>query len=112
MEISLQGYNNKYVTMRVKSGANVGDSMDIVENNTSATAADQKAPIGKLVSQNGEYGLIQTTGAMEFKYSDKPELGYTAISSDGKGGIKPDDNGRFVIVTEINEIENTALIVM
>ncbi|MEG1447900.1 MAG: hypothetical protein RR048_02215 [Oscillospiraceae bacterium] len=113
MEISLQGYNNKYVTMKIKTGAEVGNAMDITENNTASKAADGKAPIGKLVSQNGEYGLIQTSGAIEFPFSGtSPSFGYTTIACDGLGGIKASATGRPVIVSEVNETAKTAIVIL
>ena len=112
MEISLRGYGNKYTTMLVEN-AEVGDSLDIVKANTASKGLDQKAPIGKLISKNGVYGLVETSGAFEFRYDLKaPKLGFCKICCDGKGGIKEDPAGREAIITEIDEVNKIVIALM
>lgn len=112
MEISLKGYGNKYVTMLCENAVS-GDTLDITKANTASKGADAKAPIGKLISQNGVYGLVQTSGAFEFRYDAvAPKLGFCKIVCDGKGGVKEDANGREAIITEVNATDKTVIALM
>ena len=112
MEISLKGYGNKYVTMRVEN-ATIGDCLDISKNNTATKAQELKAPIGKLISLNGAYGLVQTSGAVELRYdSIPPKLGLGFLVADAKGGAKEGADGRQAIITEVDTVNKTFVALM
>ena len=87
MDISIQGYDTKFVTMRADEGCNKGSAATITQNGTVGPCTSG-AFIGFIAGVVGDYALVQTSGAVSVPYSGTaPALGYITLKADANGGI-------------------------
>ncbi len=100
--ISLQGYNSRYITMLCEKGAAVGDLVAMSKNNTVKKAVGEKF-IGVVHSIRGEYALVQTGGFAVVHYSgEDPKVGFETLLTDSNADAVKGTEGREVLVTEVD----------
>lgn len=100
--ISLQGYQSNYITMRCEKGAAAGDLVAMSQNNTVKKATEGKF-MGIVHSVRGEYALIQTGGFAVVHYSgEAPKVGYESFLADSNADAVKGSGGREVLVTEVD----------
>lgn len=105
MEISLQGYNSKYVTLKTEGKIEAGDMVAISSNNTVKKAVAGKFA-GQVKSVRGSYALVQTGGYVEARYSGTlPTVGFIKMAADANAGLTTSDTGREVMVTSVDASE-------
>lgn len=87
MDISIQGYDTKFVTLRADESCKKGCACTIAANGT-AGLCTSGAFVGFIAGVAGDYALVQTSGAVSVPYSGTaPALGYTVVQADANGGI-------------------------
>jgi hypothetical protein len=60
--------------------------------------------------ENGN-ARMQIEGFAEIAYTGtQPNAGRVKLSSDGKGGVKHDENGREYLIMYVNEVDSTVII--
>lgn len=104
MDISLQGYNSRYVTFLLKDPqtAQPGDLVAMSGDNQVDRATGGKF-VGVLHSRRGEYGLVQTGGFARLGYTGSdPAVGFAHLAAAAGGGVTAGEDGREVIVTSVD----------
>lgn len=114
MDISIQGYDTKFVTLRAGEGCKKGMAATIAANGTAAPCTSG-AFIGFIAGVVGDYALVQTCGAVTASYSGTaPALGYTMVQADAAGGIAALGEGESAgrALTVVSAENGTATIIL
>ena len=113
MENFLDGFNRKEATFYVFENINKGDTVTFVDPCTVECANSGALFIGVCTSTDNVIGSIQLEGYVRVSFSGTaPDLGYVKLSADGSGGVKADENGRYVIVTDTDNETGTCGIIL
>ena len=92
-----------------------GTMVKVSDNAKVAACAAGDAFCGQVISvaKDGMACAVALGGMVTASYTGTaPALGYTAVSADGKGGIKADTAGRSHLVTAVNTAAKTVTFVL
>ena len=112
MNISLNGFNESMITFACGEEIPAKTPVKITDNNTVSPCGNSEAPIGFAVNSKCGYTGVMMNGYFNTSYSGTMSYGYQKIAADANGGVKKDDNGIMVIVTEIDTANKTVGFIM
>lgn len=108
MEIGLKGYGENAATFAAEEGVQPNMPVKMSANGTVGACKAGEVPCGLVLSVRGGYGAVQLAGYVTLPYSGTaPAVGYAKISADGTGGVKLDEAGRTVLVTDVDTAAKT-----
>ena len=112
MNVSLNGFNESMLTFACSEEIAAGTPVKITDNNTVAPCKDGDVMVG--YAQNCKCGFVgvMMNGYFNKNYSGDISLGYQKIAADENGGVKMDENGVTVIVTDIDTANKTVGFIM
>ncbi len=113
MNVYLNGFDRKEVTFNAGEGAAEGKTVSFINKTTvgAAAADDNFCGVCALI-RNGMASTV-LRGYVTVAYSGTaPVLGYNRISADGAGGIRVSENGRHILVADVDTVNNTCGIVL
>lgn len=105
MSISLNGYEEKVITLETSPGIVKGDLVKISANNKVAKCAANDVFCGVVLSIKNGYASIKIGGYVKvyFSASSFNSLGYQNLVSDGVSNVKvATTGGRSVLVVDID----------
>ena len=107
MEISLQGYNAKYVTLQAEGELQAGDLVVMAGAHT-VKKGDTGRMVGIVQAVRGDFALVQTGGHAVVPYTDSgaPTVGFETAAISGAGLAKSAEGGS-VLVLGVNESDKT-----
>ncbi len=112
MSVSFGGFNENTATFKSTEEIAKNVPVKMSESNTVAACANGEAFCGIAVECSGGYAGVQLSGAVTANYSGTaPEVGYTALVSDGEG-VKASDSGREYLVVAVDETAMTVTFLM
>lgn len=109
MSVSLNGFSEAIITLKITESAAKGAPVSISASLTAAPSGVDEPFAGFLsATPKGGCAGVQVTGYLEAPYSGAaPALGYTALSADGNGGVKTASSGPLRLVLKIDEANKT-----
>ena len=113
MNISFEGIGQMGVTFAAAGEVKNGEPVKITANGTVSGCSDGDAFIGAAVSAACDDAVsVIMRGFIKLPYSGaSPALGFTALSADGKGGVKAvSTGGREALVVEVNTADTTVCV--
>ena len=104
MSISLNGYEDKVVTLIAASEVKQGDLVKISANKTVAKCAAGDTFCGVVLSVKDGYAAVKIGGYVTLPYSGTfANLGYQTLASDGSNNVKTvTTGGRSILVVDID----------
>ena len=111
MNVSFEGLENAVVTFQeeqVTAGYPVSMSSDATVGN----AAAGTAPVGVALNVRGGCAAVQIRGFAALPYSGSaPDLGWTALTADGSGGVRAAGEGQGVRALVVSAASDSAAVV-
>ena len=93
MNVSFEGLENAVVTFQEEQ-VTAGYPVSMRSGATVGNAAAGAAPVGVALNVRGGCAAVQIKGFAALPYSGSaPELGWTALTADGSGGVKIPGSG-------------------
>lgn len=112
MSVSFGGFNENTATFKSNGDIAAGAAVKMSDSNTVSACADGDAFCGFAVECSGGYASVQLSGAVTANYTGTaPEVGYTALASDGEG-VKASADGREYLVVAVDETAMTVTFIM
>lgn len=109
----LDGFENKEITLRNNMNVAVGKAVGFKNAYTSCVPADGDHFCGVCTSKRGIYVTVLMSGFTTVSYSGTaPVVGYNKLVGDGTGKVKVDDNGRHILVTNVDTTKQTIDIIL
>ncbi len=107
------GFDRKEVTVSATAEVNKGKTVEFMDSYTVDRTIDGHIFDGVCTYVSDAIASIQIRGYTKVTYTGTaPSFGYTKLSSDGKGGVKADENGRYVLVTDVDTDSRTCGIIL
>lgn len=109
MSVSLNGFAEEIITLKMAENAAKGSPISISASLTAATSQADEAFAGFLTAApEGGYAGVQVRGFVKAPYSGTaPALGYTVLAADGSGGVKAASDGPLRLVLETDTANKT-----
>ena len=112
MSVSFGGFNENTATFKTNEDIAGGVPVKMSESETVEPCANGGVFCGIAVDGSDGYASVQLSGAVTAAYSGAaPEVGYTALVSDGSG-VKIDGSGREYLVVSVDEACATVTFLM
>lgn len=109
----LDGFETKEVTLRVSAGVAAGKAVGLKNAHTSNIPAAGALFCGVCTSTRNIYASVVLRGHTTVKYSGTaPTFGYNKLASDGNGNVRVDENGRYILVTDVDTANQTIDIIL
>lgn len=112
MKVSFEGIGESVVTFYNSSsnGAAAGQVVKISGNGEVATCAAGDRFFGLALSCEGDYAAVQNGGYAVVSYSGTTDLsvGFAALSANGTGGVKADEDGGEFLIIEVDTVNKKA----
>ena len=102
MNVSFEGLENAVVTFQEEQ-VTAGYPVSMRSGATVGNAAAGAAPVGVALNVRGGFAALPYSGSA-------PELGWTALTADGSGGVKipgSGEKGRECLVVQVDSKEKT-----
>ncbi len=97
------GFERKEVTLHATQNVEKGKTVEFVDSYTVDRSTDGHIFVGVCTCVDKYVASIQLKGYTKVTYTGTvPECGYVKLTADGRGGVKADDNGRYVLVTDVD----------
>lgn len=113
MENYLDGFGRKEVTFNSTNNVCKGKTVKLINSNYVDIAEVGDIFVGVCTSAYDDLASILIRGYTKVKFTGTaPECGYVKLSADTEGGVKVDANGRYVLVTDVDDNENICGIVL
>lgn len=113
MNVNLNGFNRKEVTFKASSTVSQGYTVALLSASTVSKAATDKNFTGVCSDLRDKYASVVLSGYVTVAYSGTaPSLGYNKLTADGTGGVQLSDNGRFILVADVDTENLTCGIVL
>lgn len=104
----LNGFNTKSITLYTNEDIPVGAPVKLMENAVAAMPTSGEKFCGVCTDKRGNYVTVTFLGYAETAYSGTaPTVGYNKLSSDGKGSVATNDNGRELLVLDVDTVNKT-----
>lgn len=108
MNVSFSGFNENSTTFNCAQNVEAGKAVKVSENGTVALCTSGDVFCGVATDVRGECATVQLTGYIRMPYTGTaPALGYTALASDGNGGVAQGEGGKLCLVTDVDTTDNT-----
>lgn len=110
MKLSYDSIGQWCATFACGEGAAENQAVKLSAPGTVTPCADGDAFCGAVtsVAHGGGACAVQLGGMVTLAYSGAaPAAGYTALSADGKGGVKTDPAGRVRLVADVDDAAKT-----
>ncbi len=112
MSVSFSGFNENTATFKANEEIEGGAPVMIGESDTVTPCGNGDKFCGFAIECSGGYASVQLSGTVTAVYSGTaPELGYSALVSDGTG-VKASDSGREYLVFAVDEAKKTVTFLM
>lgn len=113
MSISLNGYGENAVTLKITEDVTLHQPVTISENFTVRPCKNGENFIGTIINKKGNYAAVKLSGYTELGYSgEKPQFGVCKLACDGNGKVTVSENGRYFIVTNVDTDTSTVGIIL
>lgn len=114
MSISLNGYEDKVVTLEATSGVAKGDLVKIGANKKVAKCSNGDAFSGVVLSVKNGYAAVKIGGYVSLPYSGTfATLGYQVLASDGSNAVKTVvSGGRTILIVDIDSTNTKTGIIL
>lgn len=97
------GFERKEVTLNSTQNVEKGKVVEFMDSYTVDKSHNGVNFVGVCTHIDGYTASIQLKGYVKVTYTGTaPECGYAKLVGDGNGGVKVDDNGRFILVTDVD----------
>ena len=110
MNVSFEGLENAVVPF-LEEQVTAGYPVSMRSDATVGNAAAGTAPVGVALNVRGGCAAVQIRGFAALPYSGSaPDLGWTALTADGSGGVKvpgSGEKGRECLVVQVDSQEKT-----
>ncbi len=107
------GFDRMEVTLHSTKEVAKGKAVEFMEAYTVDRALDGHNFVGVCTYAENYMASIQLRGYARVAYTGTaPDCGYIKLTGNGKGGVKVDDNGRYVLVTDVDTEDNTCGIIL
>lgn len=109
MKVSFNGFNEKTATFEAETGVTAGMPVKITENGVVGKCGENDSFCGVALNVRGGFAAVQLTGYIKLPYdeSNPPKLGYQSICCTLDNKIKTGENGRNILITDIDTFEKT-----
>lgn len=103
MSVSFKGIGENVVTFKT-STAVAGKPVTMSANDTVAVSAKDDLFCGVCISVEDGYAAVQTSGYVELPYTGTtaPSVGYCTLVADGTSGVVVDEDGRALLVINVD----------
>lgn len=109
----LEGFDRKEVTLRAPSNAKAGQTVNFLTKNYMSLVASDQLFCGVCTSVIDGYGSYVLRGYVRVSYSGTaPTVGYSKLAGDGLGGVMVSDNGRLILVSDVDKENLTCGIIL
>lgn len=113
MNVYLNGFDRKEVTFNAGDGVKEGKTVNLLTKTTVGASPLDNNFFGVCALVRNGMASVVLKGYVTVSYTGTaPSLGYNKIASDGAGGIKLSDSGRYIIVADVDAIKGTCGIVL
>ncbi len=113
MVIYLDGFERKEVTINATRDVEKGKTVEFTDSYTVDRTIDGHIFDGVCTHVDNGLASVQLKGYAKVTYTGTaPAYGYSKLTADGKGGVKADENGRYVLVTHIDTDSKTCGIIL
>ncbi len=113
MKFSMNGYGENTATFRADGIVCCSQTVKMSDNYAVAPCADGDAFIGTAVNVRNEVACVQLAGYTTLTFSGTaPVVGYNALASDGKGGVKVLDGAKEYLVVNVDTDNMTVGIIL
>ena len=112
MSVSFRGIGENVVTFKTATAV-AGKPVTLSANDTVAKSADDDVFCGVCIKVEDGYAAVQLAGYVELPYTGDtaPTVGYCTLLADGTG-IKADEDGRSILVINVDTTAKTAGIIL
>ncbi len=113
MENYLDGFDKKEVTLKATGTVAKGKTVMMIQPFTLNAATDGSIFTGVCTYAKNGVASVQLKGYVRVAYTgEAPGHGYVKLSANGKGGVKADENGRFILVADVDTEAMTCGIIL
>ncbi len=103
MDNYLDGFERKEVTLNATDKVIKGKTVELVDSFLVDSSADGHLFAGVCTHAYKNSASVLLKGYTKVTYTGTaPECGYVKLTADGNGGVKVDENGRYVLVTDVD----------
>lgn len=112
MNVSFNGFNQNVLTFVSENDIKQNALVKMTDNGKVDACENGDEFIGVCVNSRLGYAGVQMTGYAKTTYSGDVAVGYVTVVCDENGGIKADENGRKVLVTDVDTTAQTVGFIM
>ncbi len=107
------GFNTKEITLHAGSSVVEGAAVTLSDDCTVEIPAEGELFCGVCSQVRNSLASVVMTGHTTVGFSGAaPAIGYRKLASDGNGAVKLDENGREMLVVDVNEADGTIDIII
>jgi hypothetical protein len=109
MEISLNGFNESIATFEAEEGVTAGMPVKITGNGKVGKCGKSDNFCGIAVNVRDEFAAVQLGGYVRLPYAEStpPKIGYQGIGCADDTKIEAEENGRIILITDIDTVDKT-----
>lgn len=109
----IDGFETKEVTLRTSKSVAPGKAVGLSGACTAAITDAGTLFCGVCTHVRGIYASVVMKGFVKASYTGTaPVFGYNKLSCDGSGNVQVDENGRYILVTDIDTAKGTVDIIL
>ncbi len=109
----LNGFDTKEVTLLTGKNIEAGMAITLENANKGKLPAADEHFCGVCTVERGMYLTVVLRGHTTVKYSGTdPVIGYNKLAADGNGCVKVSDNGRLILVTDVDKVNKEIDIIL
>lgn len=109
----LTGFETKEVTLYTQDSITPGTAVALRENCTAAIPASGEKFCGVCTDVRGNYITVALKGYAETTFSGTaPAVGYNTLAGDGNGNATVSENGREILVAEVDTTAQKIIIIL
>lgn len=113
MNVYLNGFDTKEVSLIAGMGVKEGKAVNFLTKTTVGSAAVDTNICGVCTLIRNGMASVVIRGHVNVPYSGSaPSLGYNKLTSDGAGGVKVNENGRDILVVDVDPMKKICGIVL
>lgn len=113
LTVSLKGFNEKTATFKVSGDLTAGETVTMADSNTVKACGSGEAIVGVALNVKGEYACVQLAGYAEIPYSGTaPTPGFNILAGDGKKGAAAAQQGRSILVVNVDTAQSVMGIIL
>ncbi len=107
------GFDRKEVTLSATKDVVKGKPVEFMDSYTVDRVIDGHIFVGVCTHVDNYIASVQLKGYAKVEYTGTaPQCGYVKLTGNGNGGVKVDDNGRYVLVTDVDTENGTCGIIL